>query len=64
MDRDGLPMGLTLKSKSGSSCNVLGSTNIVGQNVSCHVDPLTFMLGNQVVANTTLDFQHAGPLLV
>ena len=35
VDREGLPIGLTLRSKGSSSCNVLGSTNIVGQNVNC-----------------------------
>ena len=33
VDREGLPIGLTLRSKGSNSCNVLGSTNIVGQNV-------------------------------
>ena len=64
MEREGLPIGLTLGSKSGISCNVLGGTNIVEQNVSCHADPWTVMVRNQGTADTTLDFQHAGPLLV
>ena len=39
MDREGLPIGLTFRSKGGSNYNVLGSTNIVGQTMSCHVGP-------------------------
>ena len=39
VNREGLPIGLILRSKGGNSCNVLGSTNIVGQNVSCRASP-------------------------
>ena len=39
MDREELPIGLTFRSKGGSSCNVLGNTNVVGQNVSCCTSP-------------------------
>ena len=39
VDREGLAIGLTLRSKGGGNCNVLGSTNVVGQNVSCRAGP-------------------------
>ena len=39
VDREGLPIGLTLRSKRSSCCSVLGSTNIVGQNLSCRAGP-------------------------
>ena len=64
VDREGFPTGLTYRSKGGSYCNVLGNTNTVGQNVSCHVGPWIVMVGNQGAADTTLNFQHAVPLLI
>ena len=64
VDREGLPIGLTLRSKGGSSWNVSGSTNIVGQNVCCCVDPWTIMVENHGVIDTALNFQHARPLLI
>ena len=39
MDREGLAIGLRLGSKGGGSCNVLGSRNVVGPNVSCREGP-------------------------
>ena len=39
VDREGLTIGLRLRSKGGSSCNVLGSCNVVGLNVSCRAGP-------------------------
>ena len=64
MDREGLAIGLRLRSKGVSSCNVLGSGNVVGPTMSCRVGPRTIMVGNQGVADTTSNFQHALPLLV
>ena len=39
MDREGLAIGLRLKSKGGGSYNVLGSRNVLGPNVSCRGGP-------------------------
>ena len=64
MDREGFPIGLTLKNKGSSNCNVLGSTNTMDQNVSCCVGPWNVMVGNQGAVDTTLNFQHASPLLI
>ena len=35
VDREGLPIGLTLRSKGDNSYNVLGSISVMEQNVSC-----------------------------
>ena len=61
---EGLAIGLKLKSKGIGSYNVLGSNNVVGPNVSCHIGSRIVMIRNQGVANTTPTFQHALPLLV
>ena len=39
VDLDGLAIGLTLRSKGGGSCNVLGSSNVVGYSVTCCISP-------------------------
>ena len=39
VDRQGFPIGLTIRSEGSSCCNVLGNTNIVGKNVSCRKGP-------------------------
>ena len=39
VDREGLAIGLKLSSKGSGSCNVLGSRNVVGPNVSCRRGP-------------------------
>ena len=39
VDREGLAIGLRLSSKGSGSCNVLGSRNVVGLNVSCRGGP-------------------------
>ena len=64
MDREGLAIGLRLRSKGVGGCNVLGSSNVVGPNVSCCAGPRTVMVGNQGTADMTPNFQHALPLVV
>ena len=61
MDREGLAIGLRLRSKGVGGCNVLGSSNVVGSNVSCRAGPRTVMVGNQDAAGTTPNFEHALP---
>ena len=61
VDREGLAIGLRLSSKGSGSCNVLGSRNVVGPNVSCRRGLWTVMAGNQGAADTTPNFQHAVP---
>ena len=39
VDREGLATGLTLRIKGGGGCNVLESSNVLGQNVSCCEGP-------------------------
>ena len=63
VDREVLAIGLRFRSKGVSSCNVLGSSNAVGLNVSCHASPQTIMVGNQGGADTTLIFNTHSPCL-
>ena len=56
MDREGLNIGLILRCKHVGSYNVLGSSNVVGSNVSCRTGPQTIMVGNQGAADMTPNF--------
>ena len=64
MDREGLAVCLRLCGNGGSGCNVFGSSNVVGQNVVEGAGLGIIMVGMQIAADTTLNFQHAKHLLV
>lgn len=64
MHKEGISIRLTLRSKDGGVCNVLGSFYVVGQNIVCGKCQRIVMVGKQIAADTTSNSEHARPLLV
>ena len=52
VDRKGLAIGLKLGGKGGCGCNVLGSSEVRGQNMVGGAGPRTIMLAKQVATDT------------